>query len=60
MRFPPALRVLYRIHDGQQLDFDAGVDAQRTTMHPSIFHGLFGGWVVTGWGPGSGACFVGG
>lgn len=42
-RLPPALRVLYRLHDGQDLRFDAMLDAQRATMHSSIFHGLFGG-----------------
>lgn len=44
VRLPPALRVLYRLHDGQGLQFDASVDSQRVVaMHPSIFHGLFGG-----------------
>ena len=45
LRLPPALRVLYRVHDGQQLEFDRQVDTQHiTAMHPSIFHGLFGGY----------------
>lgn len=41
---PPALRVLYRVHDGQELEFDRQVDLQRTAAHQSIFHGLFGGY----------------
>lgn len=40
---PPALRVLYRIHDGQDLQFDRHIDNQRPSMGPSVFHGLFGG-----------------
>jgi hypothetical protein len=31
------------IHDGQELEFDRQVDKQRTAMHDSVFHGLFGG-----------------
>ena len=45
MALPPALRVLYRVHDGQQLPFDDMMDSQRTTMDPSVFGGLFGGCV---------------
>lgn len=41
---PPALCALYAGHDGQVLEFDRRVDAQRTAMHDSLFHGLFGGW----------------
>lgn len=40
----PALRVLYRVHDGQELEFDRQVDKQRTAMHESVFHGMFGGY----------------
>jgi hypothetical protein len=43
----PALRVLYRVHDGQELEFDRQVDKQRTSMHDSVFHGMFGGGI--GW-----------
>lgn len=32
------------------------VDNQRTAMHPSIFHGLFGGWVAAGAVGGEGDC----
>ncbi|KAL4458786.1 hypothetical protein ABPG75_013651 [Micractinium tetrahymenae] len=41
---PPALRVLYRVHNGQELQFDRLVDIQRTAAHESIFHGMFGGY----------------
>lgn len=41
---PPALRVLYRVHNGQELEFDRLVDNQRTAAHESIFHGMFGGY----------------
>ena len=47
----PALRVLYRVHDGQELEFDRQVDKQRTSMHDSIFHGMFGGR-AGGWADG--------
>ncbi len=40
---PPTLRALYRVHNGQQLEFDLLMDAHRTFMHKSLFHGLFGG-----------------
>jgi F-box protein 3 len=43
VQFPAALRVLYRIHDGQDLDFDRQIDTLRPSMGPSVFHGLFGG-----------------
>ena len=43
VKFPAALRVLYRIHDGQDLEFDRQIDINRPTMGPSVFHGLFGG-----------------
>lgn len=43
-RLCPALRVIYRVHDGQALEFDRQVDNQRTAMHDSVFHGLFGGY----------------
>ena len=43
---PPALRALYRCHDGQALEFDRQIDSGRTEMHPSVFHGLFGGCAV--------------
>lgn len=41
---PPALRVLYRIHDGQDLEFDQQIDHARPSMGPSVFHGVFGGY----------------
>ncbi|PSC76399.1 F-box SKIP16 isoform A [Micractinium conductrix] len=41
---PPALRVLYRVHDGQELEFDRQVDRQRAAAHESMFHGMFGGY----------------
>lgn len=44
IRLCPAMRVLYRVHDGQELEFDRQVDKQRTAMHDSVFHGLFGGY----------------
>jgi F-box protein 3 len=44
VRFPAALRVLYRIHDGQDLEFDRQIDTSRPSMGPSAFHGLFGGY----------------
>ena len=43
VRLPAALRVLYRIHDGQDLEFDKQIDSARPSMGPSVFHGLFGG-----------------
>jgi len=43
VRFPAALRVLYRIHDGQDLEFDRQIDTSRPSMGPSVFLGLFGG-----------------
>ena len=43
VRFPAALRVLYRIHDGQDLEFDRRIDNLRPIIGPSVFHGLFGG-----------------
>ena len=58
----PALRVLYRVHDGQELEFDRQVDKQRTSMHDSIFHGMFGGrggWLA-GWAGGPVGGWVGG
>lgn len=44
VRLPPALRALYRVHDGQDLEFDRAMDASRASMVPSVFHGLFGGY----------------
>lgn len=48
---PPALKVLYRIHDGQDLAFDERM--QKRPGGPatdeelaSIFHGMFGGYCV--------------
>lgn len=43
VQLPAALRVLYRIHDGQDLEFDRQIDNARPSMGPSVFHGLFGG-----------------
>ena len=44
MTIPKALRVLYRVHDGQELEFDRNQDAMRAEVHPSMFWGLFGGY----------------
>ena len=48
---PDALRALWRVHDGQQLQFDAELDADvdqsgegSTGFHKSIGDGLFGGY----------------
>jgi F-box protein 3 len=43
---PEALRALYAVHDGQRLEFDDGMDADRPAVGPSLFHGLFGGYCV--------------
>jgi hypothetical protein len=43
VRFPAPLRILYRMHDGQELEFDRRMDMRRPAMGPSVFHGLFGG-----------------
>lgn len=43
VKFPAPLRILYRIHDGQELEFDRQMDNRRPVMGPSAFHGLFGG-----------------
>ena len=40
---PPALRVLYRFVDGQELLLDAALDADnQAPVHPSMLHGLLG------------------
>lgn len=47
---PPALRVVYRLHNGQDLLYDRMVDQRRFVggsrreAHPSLFHGVFGGY----------------
>lgn len=46
VRFPPALRVLYRIHDGQSLEFDRSLDLKRMIEDKSMFHGVFGGYCL--------------
>ena len=44
---PAALRVQYRFCDGQELQVDATLDAHaQAPLHPSILHGLFGGYLV--------------
>lgn len=46
----PALRIIYRLHNGQQLEYDKMVDQRRflggahRDAHRSLFHGLFGGY----------------
>lgn len=46
----PALRVVYRLHNGQDLLYDRMVDQRRFVggsrreAHPSLFHGVFGGY----------------
>ncbi|KAK3275466.1 F-box protein skip16 [Cymbomonas tetramitiformis] len=42
--FPPAMRVLYRLHDGQTLSFDEAEDNGRHVPGISIFHGLLGSY----------------
>eukprot|EP00041_Stephanoeca_diplocostata_P035919 m.1284598 g.1284598 ORF g.1284598 m.1284598 type:complete len:367 (-) comp24778_c0_seq42:3250-4350(-) len=44
---PQALRAIYSIWNGQQLQFDEDVRRHRhVAVHRSIFHGLFGGYTV--------------
>mmetsp|Transcript_26346 Transcript_26346/g.84407 ORF Transcript_26346/g.84407 Transcript_26346/m.84407 type:complete len:374 (+) Transcript_26346:767-1888(+) len=45
LAIPLCLRVLYGIHDGQELLFDTNLDNNRQMLDASMFWGLFGGYI---------------
>ncbi len=47
LSFPPAMRMLYRVHDGQHLPGDAAADTTGAChlASPDMLRGLFGGCV---------------